>query len=46
MATAIRNHGRTIEIKTMAPTILDEVLRSVRKESGKQQVSKDDDPVT
>jgi hypothetical protein len=33
--TAIRNHGRRIEIKMIAPTVVDEVLRNVRKESAK-----------
>lgn len=37
MATAIRNHGRMIEIKMIAPIILDEVLSNVRKESAKQR---------
>jgi hypothetical protein len=37
MATAIRNHGRRIEIKMIAPIILDEVLSNVRKESAKQK---------
>jgi hypothetical protein len=37
MATAIRNHGRRIEIKMIAPKILDEVLSNVRKESAKQK---------
>jgi hypothetical protein len=37
MATAIRNHGRRIEIKMIAPMILDDVLSSVRKESAKQK---------
>ena len=35
MPTAIRNHGRRTEIKTIAPIALDEVLRNVQKESAK-----------
>ena len=39
MATAIRNHGRRIEIKMTAPIIPDEVLSNVRKASVKQKVN-------
>jgi len=37
MATTIRNHGRRIEIKMIAPIILDEMLSNMRKESAKQK---------
>jgi hypothetical protein len=37
MATAMRNHGRRIEIRMIAPIILVEVLSNVRKESVKQK---------
>jgi hypothetical protein len=35
MATAIRNHGRSIEIRMTAPIIVEKVLRNMRKESKK-----------
>jgi hypothetical protein len=35
MATAIRNHGRRIGIRMIAPTIMVKVLGYMRKESAK-----------
>ena len=35
MVTVIRNRGRRVEISIIAPIILNEVSRNVRKESAK-----------